>query len=300
MQQILAGSSPLSRLFYLFLFAFLGLFVASGLSIGVSRIFNLSGADAGVLYVTLFLQSAGMFLLPAYTVAAWSSREPLRYLKLQKTDGAERGFLLAVMVYVLSYAFVAFLTRWNQGITLPESMHGIEQYMRAMEDSAMETTDRLLSGQTIGTFLLNFLIMAVLAAVAEELFFRGALQQFIEEWAGNGHVAVWVSAFIFSALHMQFYGFFPRLALGVLLGYLFFYTRNLWVPIIMHLFNNGVIVVVYFLRKEDDWTANLDDMPLSLTFGVGAVLSVFFTVWAFRWYLSGKRRKGASEEADPS
>ena len=113
-------------------------------------------------------------------------------------------------------------------MVLPESMKGIEEFMRMMEDAALETTNLILSRKSLSALFLNIIVIAGFAAISEELFFRGALQQFIQEKFKNGHIAVWLTALVFSIIHFQFYGFLPRLFLGAILVYLFIYTKNLY------------------------------------------------------------------------
>ena len=125
--------------------------------------------------------------------------------------------------------------------------------MKAMEASAMALTERFLAADGIGGLLLNLGLMALLPALAEEMSFRGVLQGVLSPQR-HTHVAIWVTAFIFSAIHMQFYGFIPRMMMGALFGYVFVWTGSLWVPIVMHFINNGIAVVSYqiatFRRKR--------------------------------------------------
>ena len=87
-------------------------------------------------------------------------------------------------------------------------------------------------------------------AIGEEFFFRGVLQRLFSEWFRNAHVAIIVTAFIFSAIHFQFYGFIPRFLLGLFLGYMFYWSGTLWLPIIIHFINNGLAVLVAFLAAR--------------------------------------------------
>jgi len=103
---------------------------------------------------------------------------------------------------------------------------------------------------TFTVFIVNLIIIGLLPAIAEEFLFRGALQQLLYEGFKNIHVAIWVTAIIFSAIHVQFYGFVPRMILGAILGYLFYWSGNIWVPIIGHLFNNGGQVALTYLHQQ--------------------------------------------------
>jgi uncharacterized protein len=97
----------------------------------------------------------------------------------------------------------------------------------------------------------NLIIIAVLPGIGEELIFRGILQKQVGLMLKNPIAAIWIAGFIFSAIHLQFEGFLPRMALGVVLGYLYHWTQNLWVPIIAHAFNNGIQVIVIYYTGID-------------------------------------------------
>src|SRR5699024_1154951 len=144
--------------------------------------------------------------------------KPLQYLKIRSESDINKKILFSVLIFIFSYIFASFLSVWNEGIILPEWLDEVEKVMRTMEDAALETTKLLLSGRTTFSLILNIIVIAGLAAISEELFFRGALQQFIQEKFKNGHLSVWLVALIFSVVHFQFYGFFPRLFLGAILG----------------------------------------------------------------------------------
>ncbi len=195
------------------------------------------------------------------------------------------------MVYSFEYVFaefampmVSFLTRLNEQMQLPESLKSIEQWMRQTEDQAAAATEILLSGKNVGVLMVNLLLIGVFAAVAEECFFRGVLQQSCVEIVKNKHAAVWITAFIFSVMHLQFYGFLPRLVLGVLLGYLFLYGRSLWIPIAAHFFNNAFTLLVIFFFGETDFMRQIENRPLTLGFGCFAAISLMVTLFLFRFY----------------
>lgn len=284
MKQVLLNAASGSKIFYLFLFSFLGFFVTVFLLELAASFFFLSRDNVNFIYFSTFLQSVFMFLLPAYCVAKWGFGDALVYLEMKtpKAFGKKIGF--AVLVFVVSSVFVSFLTQWNKELQLPESMSGIERWMREMENSALKTTDMLLSSKSVYKLFMNLLIIALLAAVSEELFFRGILQQLLKDVVKNAHIAVWLSAFIFSAIHMQFYGFLPRWILGVLLGYLFLYTRSLWTPIIFHFINNAIVVVVFYFGKEKAWTDRIEDIPFSPFLIILATASAVGTFLLFRKY----------------
>ena len=285
MKQILADSSPGGKIFYLFLFSFIGLMIGGSLLtliLGAGEI-NSETSVWGI-HVSTLIQSLFMFILPAWLVVAWSNSSPKQYLALTNSSGLAKAMIFGVLAFVLSYAFISFLNQWNKAIELPQALQPIEQWMRALEDSAVKTTERLLSGKSPLELIANLFFVAVLAAVSEELFFRGALQQFLHEMTKSGHAAVWISSFIFSAIHLQFYGFFPRLLLGALLGYLFLYTRNLWVPILVHFINNAAVIIITYFWGETEWFRCAEEMAVTPAFAGAALVSAVATSVLFFIY----------------
>jgi len=291
MRPIFSSASPGFKIAYLFLLLFIGVITAG---IFTRLLWMIPGlGDAGEIvsiYVSSVLQSVFAIALPAYLVVALTDARPVRYLKIGNNGRMMRKIVFAVMIFCVSYLFASFLAQWNNGLELPESMSGIEQMMRSMEDAAMETTGLLLSGNTPGDLILNLVIVAGLAAVSEELFFRGALQQFLLEKFRNGHTAVWLTALLFSMVHFQFYGFLPRLVLGALLGYLFFYTQNLWIPVIFHFINNATVIVLHYFWGDSEWFNRLNEMPVTFPYLVAAAVSALFTLLLFWIYVKRNQK----------
>ena len=247
-------------------------------------------SNATSIYTGSVLQSLFAIALPAYLTVALTTDSSTRYLKLGWDEKMGWKVIFAVLLFVFSYPFVSFLTQWNSGMQLPEWMSSLEEVMRSMEDAAMETTKLLLSGRTPAMLILNLIVVAGLAAFSEELFFRVALQQFLCERFRNGHVAVWLSALLFSLVHFQFYGFLPRMMLGVLLGYLFLYTRNLWVAVIFHFVNNATVILLYFFWSDKEWFSRMEELPVTIPFLVVATVSVLLTLLLFWIYLKRDRQ----------
>ena len=189
------------------------------------------------------LQSVATFLLPALAGAYLWSNTPMQWLHLNKKPSWQEA-LAAVVVMLLAIPGINLLSAWNQQMVLPEWMSGIEQWMRMQEDAAAQLTEQFLRVDTVGGLLVNIGLMALLPAVGEELTFRGVVQGMFTR---NKHVAIWATAAIFSFVHMQFYGFLPRMLLGAMFGYMLWWTGSLWVPMLMHFVNNCAAVVVAYL-----------------------------------------------------
>lgn len=298
MQPIFRSATPGSKIAILFILLFSGL-IMSLLIMGLMNMVYGMGdvSDTTSIYTGSVLQSLFAIALPAYLTVAFTNSSPARYFKLGWDKKMRWKVIFSVLLFVFSYPFVSFLTQWNSGMQLPEWMSSIEELMRSMEDAAMETTKLLLSGRTPAILILNLVVVAGLAAFSEELFFRGALQQFLCERFRNGHVAVWLSALLFSLVHFQFYGFLPRMMLGVLLGYLFLYTRNLWVAVIFHFVNNATVILLYFFWSDKEWFSKMEKLSVTFTFLVVAIVSALFTLLLFWIYLKRDRQSVDETEA---
>jgi hypothetical protein len=210
-------------------------------------------------------------------------------------NGADwRLFLIAIGIMICAIPGINLLADLNGRaldwlLAVSDWLLAIGNWMKSMEESAAALTERFLAADNIGGMLLNVGLMALLPALSEEISFRGMLQQTLWKGQGNNvqgtkeqstkmHVAIWVTAFIFSAIHMQFYGFVPRMLMGAMFGYIFVWSGSLWVPIVMHFTNNGLAVIVYYLASpEAGETQNIAD-----TIGAGdtwylGVLSLVIT-----------------------
>jgi uncharacterized protein len=130
--------------------------------------------------------------------------------------------------------------------------------MKASEDNATRITEALMNMHSTGELFYNLLIIAVLPALGEEFLFRGILQKLFKEITQNIHVAIIITAVIFSAIHMQFYGFIPRMMLGILFGYLLHWTGSIWVPVFAHFINNGAAVVFAYIASRQQLPFNQD------------------------------------------
>jgi len=218
-----------------------------------------------------FVQTVGTFLLPPF-LCAWIWEEqhrPAVWLRLNRSADW-RLFVIAVGIMVCAVPAINLLADLNGRVVLPKSLDFIEQKMRAWEEAAKVLTERFLAADNIGTLLVNIGLMALLPALAEELTFRGTIQQILsgrpaERSSYRTHLAIWITAFIFSAIHMQFFGFLPRMLMGAMFGYIFVWSGTLWIPILMHFTNNGLAVISYYLLDE----IGENDTTIADTIGAG-------------------------------
>ena len=161
-----------------------------------------------------------------------------------------RLFLWTIITLLVGMPLMEFIIQWNESIVFPAGLQETEKWMRASETQLAELTKFLLDFRSPMDFAIGLAVIAGLAALGEELFFRGVLQSLFERYTGNHHVAIWVSAGIFSFIHFQFFGFFPRLFLGAFFGYLYVWNRNIWIPIVAHLFNNGWTLTMQYMYQQ--------------------------------------------------
>ena len=188
------------------------------------------------------------FILPCILYLFMVSNEKLKYIGLQSWRSKFSFPLVLILVFVALPA-INWLSEMNQIMVFPDFLSDLEQWFRHYEKEAQVMTEAFLATKTVSGYLLNLFMVGVLAAVGEELMFRGIIQRIMGDMWKNKHTAIWVTAFLFSAMHMQFYGFIPRLLLGAMLGYLLLWSGSLWLPILAHFINNATAVTLSYLSN---------------------------------------------------
>lgn len=214
------------------------------------------------------LQSFGIFILPAIGTAYLCSTNTSKGLQWQSK--AKWSHYLWVTAFVISAIPAINLLAWlNEQVTFPPFMQHIEQWFRDSENNAQALTENLLKANTILGLLGNLLLIAVLPAIAEELLFRGALQNIIQQWRGTV-TAIWIIAIVFSAIHLQFYGFVPRMLLGALFGYMVYWSGGIGLAIWAHFVNNAIAVGFHYLQSNNHTQLHLDTVGAdkSITIGI--------------------------------
>lgn len=204
----------------------------------------------GVLRVAFVMQSAIVFLLPVIFNVFLLRRDRFSFFTLGK---AMHPLWLISSIFAIFFILpaVGWLGEVNATLNLPEVFSDLEKWMKAKEIQTAYATEVLLNDKTAAGLAGNLFTMAFMAAFTEEIFFRATLQRTLSETRMNPHLAVWITAFVFSAIHLQFFGFLPRFILGAVLGYLFFFTGNVWVSIIAHFLNNSLVVILAFFSAKE-------------------------------------------------
>lgn len=236
--------SSWSQLFFLLLFSFTGLLLSI---VFISILAPVMGGIDSLNFIRVMqvFQSVFIFLVPALLCAYLFNEDGWQYLKIKKAVNL-KVLIYSIILIVAIQPLISFTGYYNKMMTLPESLSELEQSMQAMENSAAALLERLMADHSPDVVIANFIVIAVAAGITEEFFFRGSLQQLVKKICHNRHVTVWITAFIFSFIHFQFYGFVPRMLLGALLGYIFLWSGNLWIPVIVHTLNNALSVALYY------------------------------------------------------
>jgi membrane protease YdiL (CAAX protease family) len=181
-------------------------------------------------------------------------REPRGYLK---TTFKFSGILLVLVFAIMlcSNPVIEYLSNLNQKMVLPPFL----KWMRDSEDSAQKITQVMLQMKTIWDMLIDLLLIGLLTAIVEEFMFRGVIQTILFRWTKSTHAAIWITAIFFSAFHIEFFGFLPRMMLGVLFGYFVVWSGSIWTSVWAHFINNGSAVVVTYLFQHKVIKISPDD-----------------------------------------
>ena len=279
---------PGLQFLYFLLFSFaiiaLGYFIGAGIiillygfntltAIGELRIGSPDTIQA--LWVLQIVSTTIPLLAAPVLFANYIVKEPRNYLKIQ------RPFPLQLLLIIFFIMFVSLpvmeqLSNINQLLTLPHWLKGVEDWMRDSEKKAEQLTNIILKMNSIWDLIKTLLLVGAFTAVAEELMFRGVLQSIFLRWTKNHHVAIWITAILFSAFHMEFFGFLPRLMLGVFFGYFVDWSGSIWPSVWAHFVNNGTAVIITYLYQHKSVSVNPDDTHVFNIWGY--IFSIVITV----------------------
>jgi uncharacterized protein len=294
---LVSDRAPLVSLLLILLNVFLG-FVVVGpvLGLGIASLFydgnllnDIQTLDnrPGILVPLLVTQSVatfiGLIIFPIlHIVAIEHKRIPPFFPPQQKPLFA----LFLVMAIGLTFMIaISPLVEWNMNIKFPEFLKGFERWARDAEDKTAQLTKVMTSFDSTGDLIIGVIVIALLPAIGEELVFRGMFQNEFFRGTGNIHLSIWVSAIIFSAIHFQFYGFLPRLLLGALFGYLYYWSGTLLIPMFAHFVNNAFGVIMIYLYRHEITELNVEDntaAPLQyVILNVVITAGLLYYIWRF-------------------
>ncbi len=223
----------------------------------------------------MLLQDLMIFIIPAAVFSFLVSRNRVQYLQMNRI-GNPRFLFLGILTMLASIPLINFLGELNHMLPLPEFLQRMEQDGNAIE-AAFEQQ------HTVYDLIYNLFVMALFAGFSEELFFRAGLQKVLIKMAKNIHTGIWITAAIFSAIHFQFYGFIPRMLLGVFLGYLYVWSGSLWVGIFAHfMFNGSQILAAYLQPGKDSSTGVFSETPGYAFITLSTLLVIALLIRAYK------------------
>jgi uncharacterized protein len=245
-------------------------------------------ASIGVLKYFQSLQTVGLFIVPPVFIALLFSSDGIKLLSVRKKPDT-RAIVISSWLILASIPCINYLAEVNSQMHFPSIFSGLELKMKAMETEADQLTTIFVRADSLGILMVNLFVIALLPAVGEELMFRGLLQRLFSRWTKNAHWGIFIAAFTFSFIHFQFYGFIARLVLGMLLGYMLYWSGSIWVPITAHFVNNGFAVVIAFLEQRKLVPTGLENIGSAPNTHFYIVLSVVLSI-ALMFFLYKRQR----------
>ena len=242
------------------------------LSVIIMMPFGIGGFSRNTMLWMQGITQLLTFLLPVALMTLIYYRG--RQREFCRLDFSGRKWLLGlagVAVMLLLIPVIDWLTVWNDEWDLGR----VGELLRSMQDSTEGIMDQMLAGDTVGTLLANLLVVALIPAVCEEVFFRAGVQNLLQRWFGNHHAAIWVTALLFSLGHGELFAFMPRFLMGAVLGYLYVYGGSIVPNVLAHFANNALVVVIYWLVGR-----GVLDIDPEAPLRVGVLLTVCCTLAA--------------------
>jgi membrane protease YdiL (CAAX protease family) len=225
------------------------------------------------------LASFLVFCLPALILSSINTRHPFKYLSFRQKI-SPRQVMLVVMIAFVGLILSGALGELNQAIPLPA------KWLAAAKEAEAKYKESMLAMivmKGIGDYIVALIVMAAAPAIFEEILFRGALQQIFVGWTKNSFLGILLASILFSAIHFSYFGFLPRTALGLILGYVFYYSKNLWFNILIHFLYNGIIVTQLFVaHKQGKQIEKVMDESMPIWLGILAVLGIIVLMRLFK------------------
>lgn len=243
---------------------------------------NLSVREINYFKYLQTFQHLSMFLLPALLISFLMKGQFCSYLSLKESPDLIAA-ILSMLLIVFLIPLNSYLAWLNADLDLPDWLNTLEQWMSRKELQTERITEVLMKAGTPGALIINIIIIAVLPAAGEEFLYRGVLQNIFKGWLKSGNLAVILTAFIFSAAHLQFYGFLPRFILGLVFGYIYLWTLNIWLPVLAHLVNNAIPVILSYFYGWDNINNTMDEFSskesLMVIIPTTIVLLIMVNIW---------------------
>jgi membrane protease YdiL (CAAX protease family) len=282
--------SPLTVMSFLALLIIFAILISSAIILLIENWYGLSMQDAfdmikhenslglrNYIRSVLVINQLFIFVLPSIIIVLFFYKKKwLSFLQLKFNPPIVQSInsLLAILMITAAFPLAQFTLWLNQQIPLPE-------WMKKMEETTNSLLQNILGIEAPFELFLNLIVIAAIPAFGEELLFRGVIQRNFEKWFRNPHAAIWLAAILFSTFHMQFEGFLPRMLLGAMLGYLYYWAGSLWIPIVAHFVYNAIQIIAVYLYSNQMSTIDIDQIDKT-PFGL-IIISIIF-VFSIGYY----------------
>ncbi len=234
-----------------------------------------------------------MFFLPVYFLALICYRKPLKFIGFN-TNINYRQFFIVIGILILTFPLSGALAELNNIIPIPKDW-AIK--FKAMEDSRAIQEAALININTFPKYLISLVVIGLLPGLFEEVCFRAGLQNIFIRWFKGPWVAVIVTSIIFSIIHISYYGFLVRFGLGIILGFVFYYSGNLWLSVLFHFLYNGLQVTALYAMSFSGKKSPKDiEQNFPLWVGIIALFLIIYLFKKFREYSLVQRAKIVEED----
>lgn len=224
-------------------------------------------ANSTAMLVLQFFSSLMMFGVSALICAYMFDRDYRLYFNFNIPS---RLGIWAMVLPFASIPLISVLQQWNDGLHFAG-----EEIFRQIQASAEASTEALIITDSFAGLLFRLFVIAVTPAVVEEMFFRGVIQTTCIKLCRNTLVGIVISSAFFSFIHFELFSFLPRFVMSIVVGYLFVWSKTLWVPMIYHFLNNAAACVAYYIYGANSSSAT-EDMPVILVILSIVIILAFF------------------------
>jgi membrane protease YdiL (CAAX protease family) len=267
------------------------LILGSDLSVLEKASSSLGKNDFAFMRYLLIIQDFSLLIIPSIIILILMRPGPSGKIPGLEVPHLKEIGLVIILTFCI-FPVTSFTGQINSAMHLPDWLSGVEHWMTDKEDQADHVIDLLVESNTFPVMMVNLLTIALMPAIAEELIFRGVFQKIFANLFRSDHFAVWFTAFLFSAVHLQFFGFIPRFILGLVFGYLFLWGGTLWLPVISHFVNNAFPVVLSYLQDIEKLNAPADTPLWKQALALPVPVVVIFIIL---FYFRNRNNSGRSQ-----
>ena len=245
-------------------------------------------SDRSTMLVSQAVTQLLTFLVPVVVMAFIYYCGGVRdYFRLDFSGSKWIDAMAGTVVMLLLIPANDWLTEWNKTWQLGR----LGEMLHAIQDVTEGVIENIMGTDTVAGLIGNLLVVALIPAVCEEVFFRAGIQNLLQKWIKNPHAAIWITALVFSLAHGEIFSFMPRFVMGATLGYLYVYGGSLLPNVLAHFVNNAIVVVLYWLVARG--VLDIDpEAPLALDWVLTAccTLAAVAVMWVTFFVDRGKSK----------